>query len=127
MKINSACTIISVLFLFLFSASAEAMVAPGNLTATAISSSRIKLTWVDTNSGKTGEIGYSVERSLALTVGFVEVGTTLKNITSYNDSALDPGTTYYYRVRAMGRKGTFSPYSTQPAMATTSPYPDTVP
>ena len=104
--------IFSVIFLLFQSASAwAALAAPSNLSATAVSSSQINLTWTDTNSGKTNESGYSIERSLSPTSGFAKIGSVLKNITTYSNTGLASGTTYYYRVQATGRKGAVSPYS----------------
>jgi len=91
--------------------------APSNLTATAISSSRISLSWTDNSS----ETGFKVER--ATDSGFIAnltlVTTTAANATNYTDSGLSPVTTYYYRVCATNPAGV-SGYST-PANATTLP------
>ena len=113
MKTRHIGVIIFSVFLLLFqSASAwAALAAPTNLSATAVSSSQINLTWTDTNSGKTNESGYSIERSLSPTSGFAKIGSVLKNITTYSNTGLTSGTTYYYRVQATGRKGAVSPYS----------------
>jgi subtilase family serine protease len=69
--------------------------APTGLTAKAVSSSQINLTW----SASTGATGYEVERSLN-TAGFTVVGTA--TTPSYSDMNLTAGTTYYYRVIATG-------------------------
>ncbi len=84
------------------------LVAPSSLTASAASSSQIDLTWVDVNPNDTGA---SIERSLNSASGFVVIASTPKNVLSFRDSGLAAGTTYYYRVRATGRKSLFSPYS----------------
>ena len=65
MKTRHIGVIILLVFSLLFqSASAwAALAAPTNLSATAVSSSQINLTWTDTNSGKNNESGYSIERS----------------------------------------------------------------
>ncbi len=70
--------------------------APTNLVATALSSSSIALSWTD---NATTEAGYRVERSTdGLT--FTQVATLPANATSYTNSFLASGTTYYFRVRA---------------------------
>lgn len=70
--------------------------APSNLTATAVSSSRIDLRWTD-NSGK--ELGFKIERRTD-TTPFVEIATVGANSTFYSDTGLSRRTRYYYRIRA---------------------------
>ena len=89
-------------------ASAAGLLAPTSLTATAVSSSQIDLSWSDPN---TNETGFTIERSVLAGSGFVAVGSAGKNARSYADSGLSAATTYYYRVNATGRKGLVSPYS----------------
>ena len=86
---------------------AEALTAPSALTATAISTSQIRLSWVGVNQG---ELSYSIERSLSSTGGFAQIGTAGRYATSYTSSGLAAGTRYYYRVRAT-KNGTPSAYS----------------
>src|SRR5436309_7180336 len=86
---------------------AEALTAPSALTATAISTSQIRLSWVGVNQG---ELSYSIERSMSSTSGFAQIGTAGRSATSYTSSGLAPGTRYYYRVRAI-KNGTASLYS----------------
>jgi titin len=71
--------------------------APSGLTATAVSSSQINLTWVDNAADETG---FKIERSLSATGGFSQIATVAANVTSYQDTGLTASTTYYYRVRA---------------------------
>lgn len=84
-----------------------ALNTPSGLTATAVSSSRINLAWVD---NEINEQGYKIERSLDGT-NFIEIASNLSaNATNYSDLSLSPGTLYYYRVRCyLG--GVDSPYS----------------
>jgi cysteine-rich repeat protein len=112
-------TVICLFFLLMFRVSAEALVAPGNLEAVAVSPGQVNLIWIDVNPVKAGVFGYSIERSLTATGGFVVVGASRKKIMSYTDKGLEQAMTYYYRVRAVGKKGAFSPYSS-PAKVTTS-------
>jgi fibronectin type 3 domain-containing protein len=69
---------------------------PGSLSAKAVSSSQINLTWQDKAINETA---YSVERSTDNKTWTV-IATLAANSASYADTGLSPGTTYYYRVRA---------------------------
>ncbi|TAL00601.1 MAG: hypothetical protein EPO07_09500, partial [Verrucomicrobia bacterium] len=89
--------------------------APSALAATTISTSQIDLTWLDNS---TNESSFLIERSQD-NVNFSQVVTTGAGVTSYSDTGLSAGTTYYYRVRA-GNAGGNSPYSNV-ASATTIP------
>jgi hypothetical protein len=68
---------------------------PGNVTATAISASRIDLAW--THDGLNTD-GYSIERSLTGVGSWSEIDTTTDKF--YSDTGLTQNTTYYYRIRA---------------------------
>lgn len=78
--------------------------APSNLTAEAINSSSIKLSWKDNSNNETG---FKVYRNLsnADEESSTLVTTTLADITSYTDAGLSASTTYYYRVKATNKKG----------------------
>lgn len=92
--------------------------APSSLSATAISSSQINLTWTDNASD---EDGFEVSR--ALDSGFssspVTTGGIAANATSYNSTGLSAVTTYYYRVRATNAFGASS-YSASANSTTTA-------
>jgi len=96
-----------------------AILAPDNLVATAPSHEQIDLTWQDNAANETG---YEIERSETAGAGFVVIFTTAADATSYNDSdaALNPSTTYHYRVRAVNATHQ-SDYSAE-ANATTADY-----
>ena len=82
--------------------------APGNLSATVISSNQVNLSWT-ASTGNLGVMGYLVERQGPGTGSFVQIGTT--NGTSYADLGLVAGTNYSYRVRATDAQGDLGPYS----------------
>jgi hypothetical protein len=88
-------------------------VAPSNLTATAISSSRIDLAWTDNS---TNEIWFTIERSTN-GVNFTLIATAGANQVTYSSTSLTANTTYTYRVRAYDGT-TYSAY-TNTASATT--------
>jgi hypothetical protein len=77
--------------------------APSSLVATANSSSQITINWTDNS---TNEISFIVERSLSSSSGFAQVATVGSNVTSYVNTGLASGTTYYYRVAATNSAGT---------------------
>ena len=72
--------------------------APSGLTATAVSSSQINLSWTDNSNNETGfKIDQATSSRLHPGLTTVTVGA---NVTTYNATGLSSGTTYYYRVRA---------------------------
>ena len=79
--------------------------APTNLTATAVSDTQVDLSWTD-KSGK--EDGYKIERKTGTGGTFAQIASVAANTTSYQDTALVKGTTYYYRVRAYNVAGNSS-------------------
>ncbi|MGE5529220.1 MAG: sialate O-acetylesterase [Patescibacteria group bacterium] len=87
----------------------EPPTAPANLTATAVSSSRIDLSW-SASTDNLGVTGYKVFR------GGVEIDTVTG--TTYQDTGLSPSTTYSYYVKAFDAAGNLSPQSNT-AQATT--------
>jgi FtsP/CotA-like multicopper oxidase with cupredoxin domain len=89
--------------------------APGNLTATATSSSEIGLNWDDNSSD---EDGFNIERS---TDGnnFSFLASVGSNVTSFNDGGLTASTTYYYQISAYNSGG--SSRTSNIASATTLP------
>jgi chitodextrinase len=90
---------------------------PLGLTATAISSSQINLSWLasDDNVAVTG---YRVFRGGVLVA-------TLGNVTAYQDTGLTPATAYSYRIRAFDGSGNVSGQSSSRS-ATTLAVADTV-
>ncbi|HEY7115245.1 MAG TPA: fibronectin type III domain-containing protein [Tepidisphaeraceae bacterium] len=74
--------------------------APTGLVATAFSASRIDLAWDDS----TGETGYVIERSTN-GVNYATIATVAADVTSFPNTGLVAGTTYYYRIRAANAGG----------------------
>jgi hypothetical protein len=81
--------------------------APSNLTASAVSSSEIDLSWTDNSAN---ELVFKIERSTDGGATFTEIATTGANVTTYADTGLTNATPYYYRVRA-SNSGGHSAYS----------------
>src|SRR5436190_22411230 len=71
--------------------------SPNALTAIAVSSSQISLTWTDNSAAETG---FKIERSPVDDLHFTQVATVGANVGAFTDSGLAEGTKYYYRVRA---------------------------
>jgi subtilisin family serine protease len=82
---------------------------PGNLSATALSSTTISLTWTDNSSGETG---FKVEKKTSSGGSYSEIADLAANVASYSDTELSEATTYYYRVRAYSDSGN-SAYSNE--------------
>lgn len=88
--------------------------AVDNLSAAAVDSSTVRLTW----SGATdnfGVVGYRLLRE-----GYREI-TIQGRATSYIDSGLDAGMTYTYQVRAFDAAGNASPWSAVASASTPPP------
>jgi titin len=75
--------------------------APASLTAISVSSTQVNLAWTDNASN---EDAFKIERS-ADNVTYTQIATTGVNATTYNDTGLMVGATYYYRVRATNSGG----------------------
>lgn len=88
--------------------------APSNLSASAISKSRIDLSWQDNSSNETG---FRIERKKASDASYIVIAETGSNVASYSDEGLSAGTNYYYRIKAYNTAGESS-YSNE-ASATT--------
>lgn len=96
------------------------LTAPSGLTASAPSSTRVILNWIDNS---TQEISYHIESTTESDALFQEIGSKPANATTATITDLIPSTTYLFRVRAQGTGGAYSPYSriqtvTTPATAT---------
>ncbi len=96
-------------------ASTVVPIAPSNLTATAISTTQINLSWIDNS---TNESGFKVERKSGVN-SYSLIATVGANVTIYSDSGLTHNTIYTYRVYAINSAGNSLSYSNE-ATATTS-------
>jgi phosphatidylserine/phosphatidylglycerophosphate/cardiolipin synthase-like enzyme len=96
--------------------------APTNLQATPVSTTRIDLSWTDVAD----EAGYKVERKLASasSTAWAQIGTTGADVSTYQDtSGLTAGTSYNYRVRAWTTGGN-SAYSNTVTATTLAASPE---
>jgi dienelactone hydrolase len=83
---------------------------PANLSANALSSTKIKITWTDNSSNETG---FEIERksgSCSSANSWSKITTAGKNATTYSNTGLFSGETYSYRVRAY-IKSSSQPYA----------------
>lgn len=89
---------------------------PGSLTATAVSSSRVNLSW-GASTDNVGVTGYRVERCQgAGCSNFTQVGTSAG--TTYSESGLAAAASFSYRVRATDAAANLSLYSNTATVAT---------
>jgi hypothetical protein len=93
--------------------------APTDLTATAVSPTRIDLEWTD-NSGD--EQGFRIERSLDAFV-FSEIATVATNVTTFSDTTVSPDTLYFYRVFSFNNFGNSEASNIAFAQTPPSPIP----
>jgi subtilisin family serine protease len=87
--------------------------APSDLKATALSDTEIELTWTDNASSAES---FKIERKKSGDTAWVEIAEEFS--TTYNDTDVEPDTTYSYRVRAFNEAAGNSEYSNE-ASATT--------
>ena len=86
--------------------------APTSVTATAVSATRIDLSW----SQAIGATGYRIERSLDGATEWLTHATVAAGQSSWSDTGLLPGNPYSYRLAAIGLAGDSSPSATATAM-----------
>ena len=80
--------------------------APGALTATPVSTTRINLSWAD-NSGN--ESGFKIERCKNPNcTNFAQIAQVGANVTTFADTSVSKNTAYNYRVRAFNAAGNSS-------------------
>ncbi len=76
--------------------------APSSLIATALSDSRINLSWVDNSKN---ESGFKIERKKGSGGIYKVIAKVGANITVYSDKGLSAGRTYFYRIKAYNSGG----------------------
>jgi FtsP/CotA-like multicopper oxidase with cupredoxin domain len=96
----------------------SAPTAPSGLSASAVSSTQIDLSWIDNSSD---ESSFDIERSLDGS-SFSFLATVGADTTTYSDVGLSAESTYFYRVFASNAFGSSSPSNS--ANATTGPAAD---
>jgi hypothetical protein len=97
--------------------SGTAPTAPSSLGATAGGSSAINLTWTDNSNNETG---FKIERKTGSGGSWSEIaGNVAAGTTTYSNTGLTAGTTYFYRVRAYNATGNSS-YSNEASATTTA-------
>ena len=93
--------------------------APANLTAVAVSSSQINLSWT-ASTDNVAVTGYRVERCQGSgCANFAQIAAP--QATTFNDTGLTAGAAYNYRVRATDAAGNLSGYSSVASATTQSP------
>ena len=95
----------------------EVINAPTDFISPAQTESTIDLTWKDNSDLETGFVLY---RSTSESSGYSEITKCESNETSCTDKSLNPGTIYYYKLRAFNSNG-YSDYT--PALKVTTKTP----
>lgn len=82
---------------------------PTNLTAQAVSSTQINLSWIaPVNSTQNGVNGYRIEQDVSCDGSFVTLVTN-NTSTTYSNTGLNAGTCYAYKVLALNSAGASAP------------------
>jgi fibronectin type 3 domain-containing protein len=87
-------------------ASGTVPASASNLAITSSSTSGVSLTWADNSSN---EVSFRIERKIGSGGTYAPLTTLGANATSYTDTSVSAGNTYYYRVVASGTGGDASP------------------
>jgi beta-glucanase (GH16 family) len=93
--------------------------APTNLTARAVTTNQVNLSWQDAANDETG---FLLQRSVTPDFSTTDASFNLaQGTTAFQDTTASPGTTYYYRLQAVATDGTSSYQSdfSDPAVTTT--------
>lgn len=104
-------------------AAPPAPAAPGSLNAVGVSSSVIKVTWVNNAANATR---IELYRSYNNNTDYVLLATLNADATTYNDAELYPSSLFYYKVMAVGEGGN-SPYSNEKSARTLGIVPSILP
>lgn len=103
---------------------AQPPTAPSNLSAVAVSTVQINLSWTDNSNSETN---FKIERSTSSTGPFEFIAAVGANVTTYQNFGLSPNTTYYYRVQAISGDGASAFTNTANAMTYSAPQPPSAP
>ncbi|HEV8067501.1 MAG TPA: fibronectin type III domain-containing protein [Planctomycetaceae bacterium] len=95
--------------------------APSNLTGTVISGSEIDISWTNNANNATSVL---IDRSTD-GVNFSQIASVSATVTTYHDTALSPGNTYYYEVQASNAAGNSAFSNIFNAATVTAPAPPT--
>ncbi len=79
---------------------------PRNVAVTAVAYNQINITWTDQSNN---EEGFQIFRATTNTGPYIPVGEVDAGVTSFADKSVQPNTTYYYRVEALGQYGQSGP------------------
>ena len=88
---------------------------PSNLQAVAVSSTQISLTWSTANTNATR---FHIERKTGAAGTYAEIVVVPNSAVSYQDTTVQPATTYTYRMSSEGASGGLSSYSSETSAAT---------
>ncbi|MFA5794136.1 MAG: fibronectin type III domain-containing protein [Candidatus Brocadiia bacterium] len=91
--------------------------APSALTATAVTSARIGISWTDNSAIETG---FKIERKTEISGTYGQIASVGANTLYYLDTGLTAETVYYYRVHAYNSGG-YSNYSNEEFITTPKP------
>ncbi|MCX6930838.1 MAG: hypothetical protein NT154_47690, partial [Verrucomicrobia bacterium] len=97
----------------------SAPTAPTGLTATAVATNRIDLSWTDTAGAVAA--GVYVERALASAGPWAQLDTLATGATNYVNTNLYPGSTWFYRVRDYNAGGSSAYSNVASAMTSNTP------
>jgi large repetitive protein len=79
--------------------------AAKNLAISVLSQTSLRLDWADNPNAGTNETGFEIYRATKAGGPYTFVKMTAPNVVTYSDTALIPGTNYYYVVRAVAETG----------------------
>lgn len=97
------------------------LTTPNQFNASSASFSQINLTWNDRSNNETG---FEISRSTSSNGTYQVIAITAANATSYQSTGLNPGTWYYYKIRAISANNASAlvgPASAQTSSAPNSP------
>jgi hypothetical protein len=91
--------------------------APSGLSAIAASSTRVDLAWTDNANNETG---FNVQRATdpGFTLNLSSIYVSGVNRTTYSDTTVISGTTYYYRLRGQNADAYSATYSNMVTVTT---------